>query len=421
MRHLLTAIMAICILHLASCSKEDETSGSSSKKEESKEQIDNSQDRKKDSITGDEYEYQLPVIFHVLYTESKNSEQYVPVARLKQILDNVNKIYSGSLGFSSWNNMAAKLEYDGNTNNIHVKFVLAEKDEDGNTLATPGVEYKKFDGTLPLDCEKFMNDNKRTYTKYIWDPNNYINVMVYPFEANDNGSITLGISIMPYQANGYPQIEGLTSTKYTQISKTDLPYAYCLCINSLYMNNKYSDGSYEQCNFFNKDYDGRSISISTSDPNVTLAHELGHYLGLFHDFSEPNDDSSTDNTDTDTDTDYCKDTKSYNRTQYNKWLEQYINDQNRKGEKFSLDTCLYRSNSRGEAWESINVMDYSVTMGYYISDEQRNRIRQVLYYSPLIPGPKKARTQTRTVLPEEDLINLPRVIMKKVLRAKQNI
>lgn len=419
MRHLLTAIMAICILHLASCSKEDETSGSSSKKEESKEQIDNSQDRKKDSITGDEYEYQLPVIFHVLYTESKNSEQYVPVARLKQILDNVNKIYSGSLGFSSWNNMAAKLEYDGNTNNIHVKFVLAEKDEDGNTLATPGVEYKKFDGTLPLDCEKFMNDNKRTYTKYIWDPNNYINVMVYPFEANDNGSITLGISIMPYQANGYPQIEGLTSTKYTQISKTDLPYAYCLCINSLYMNNKYSDGSYEQCNFFNKDYDGRSISISTSDPNVTLAHELGHYLGLFHDFSEPNDDSSTD--DTDTDTDYCKDTKSYNRTQYNKWLEQYINDQNRKGEKFSLDTCLYRSNSRGEAWESINVMDYSVTMGYYISDEQRNRIRQVLYYSPLIPGPKKARTQTRTVLPEEDLINLPRVIMKKVLRAKQNI
>ncbi len=420
MRHLLTAIMAICILHLASCSKEDETSGSSSKKEESKEQIDNSQDRKKDSITGDEYEYQLPVIFHVLYTESKNSEQYVPVARLKQILDNVNKIYSGSLGFSSWNNMAAKLEYDGNTNNIHVKFVLAEKDEDGNTLATPGVEYKKFDGTLPLDCEKFMNDNKRTYTKYIWDPNNYINVMVYPFEANDNGSITLGISIMPYQANGYPQIEGLTSTKYTQISKTDLPYAYCLCINSLYMNNKSIDGSYEQCNFFNKDYDGRSISISTSDPNVTLAHELGHYLGLFHDFSEPNDDSSTD--DTDTDTDYCKDTKSYNRVQYNKWFEQYRNDQNRKGiSTLSLDTCLYRSNSRGEAWESINIMDYSVTMGYYISDEQRNRIRQVLYYSPLIPGPKKARTQTRTVLPEEDLINLPRVIMKKVLRAKQNI
>ena len=30
-----------------------------------------------------------------------------------------------------------------------------------------------------------------------------------------------------------------------------------------------------------------------------------------------------------------------------------------------------------------------------ITPEQANRIRQVLYYSPLIPGPKKIRPRTR--------------------------
>lgn len=37
-------------------------------------------------------------------------------------------------------------------------------------------------------------------------------------------------------------------------------------------------------------------------------------------------------------------------------------------------------------------MDYSVGLGFKITPQQKQRIRHVLYYSPLIPGPKKYRT-----------------------------
>lgn len=42
---------------------------------------------------------------------------------------------------------------------------------------------------------------------------------------------------------------------------------------------------------------------------VTLAHELGHYLDYI--MSLPNQDNGTCE-----DTDYCKDTKSYNKQEY---------------------------------------------------------------------------------------------------------
>ena len=41
-------------------------------------------------------------------------------------------------------------------------------------------------------------------------------------------------------------------------------------------------------------------------------------------------------------------------------------------------------------------MDYSVSYSDRFTDDQRDRIRHVLTYSPLIPGPKKGVTKTRS-------------------------
>lgn len=338
------------------------------------------QDRDTDTITGDTYTYHLPVIFHVLYQNPNDTLQYVRTSRFKELIENVNLLYKAGL--------KSKL---GEGVDVNVNFELALEDENNKKLSTPGVEYIKYSGTYPIDYSEFMNDKSNTNTKYIWDPNEYINVMVYPFanEANSS-STTLGISVMPYCYGGYPDIDGLDEASKSTLSKSNLEFAYCLSINSLYI--------YSQSSFFNKNVTSTAnFMLSTMDANVTLAHELGHYLGLHHDFAEKDGELA----DSDEDTDYCDDTKSYNRIQYNKWREEYAVNQKKENKEFSLDTLLLRSNSSGDIWSSINIMDYSVSMAYQFTSEQRNRMRQVLYYSPLMPGPKKNRTTSKSRAAEE--------------------
>ena len=53
-------------------------------------------------------------------------------------------------------------------------------------------------------------------------------------------------------------------------------------------------------------------------------------------------------------------------------------------------------------------MDYAIGYGFYLSPDQKHRMRQVLYYSPLIPGPKKNRSTSRAAKEESgDVLDLP--------------
>lgn len=348
---------------------------------------DNEQDRDADEITGDDYVYHIPVIFHVLYQDQNtvdtlgNRIQYIPYIRLKQLLDNVNDLYEGSLYNYSTNQ-------ENPSENIHVKFEMALCNEDGKNLSTPGVEYIKYTGEYPIDCNKFMNQ-KKGKNKIIWDPNEYVNVMVYNFKQTSSDGITLGISNMPYVANGYPQIEGLEDGKNKRLNKNNLSFEYCLSINSLYI---YQESSRYEDEKNQKPWQ----TYNSADANVTLAHELGHYLGLHHTFAEQKNGNDTDAADNDDDTDYCTDTKSYNRIAYNKWLKEYYDAHKNPKDTLKLSELIQRSNSRGETWESDNFMDYSASLSFRFTPEQKERIRQVLYYSPLIPGPKKNRETNNT-------------------------
>lgn len=350
------------------------------------------QDRDDDTITGDDYIYHLPIIFHVIYQDKEakdslgNLTQYISADRLKEILNNVNDLYAGRY----------YQKKEDLSENIHVQFELATQNEQGETLATPGVEYIHTNDSYPIDCNTFMNQRKKK-NKIIWDPNEFINVMVYNFKHDDEKSTTtLGISHMPYYADGLPSIEGLANGKSPNISKNRLSYEYCISLNSLFAyreSSRYTDSQREEpLNLY-----------SPTDINVTLAHELGHYLGLFHVFSETDGKNGRETADNENDTDYCTDTKSYNKLAYDKWLLAYSKE-HKNDSLFSFKDVIVRNLNNGDKWNSDNFMDYAYSLSFRFTPEQRNRMRQVLYYSPLIPGPKKNRStnyQTRTTDQEE--------------------
>lgn len=77
---------------------------------------------------------------------------------------------------------------------MNLTFTLAETNPDGETLPDPGVEYVQWTESYPIDCNTFMQDDSKKYVKFIWDPNRYINVMVYNFTTDESNSTILGIS-----------------------------------------------------------------------------------------------------------------------------------------------------------------------------------------------------------------------------------
>lgn len=328
---------------------------------------------------GQEYHYRIPVIFHVLYSNLGDENQYVSHTRLAGLLKNVNAYYRG------------ETLYQGGEPGVdmNLEFVAAETDEEGNQLEIPGVEYVKMDN-MPIDCENFMSDQR--YVSLLWDPNRYINVMLYNFAAVDGGSsIILGISHLPLSISGANYLEGLPSTSHTSLTKENLSYPKCVSINSLYVYEESDNGRY-----------------NPMDANVTLAHELGHHLGLLHAFDENENGGLSSKC---IDSDYCEDTPSYNRMAYMTNLQAMLYEAQQQGTSVSMAEAVKRENCRtGETFSSYNLMDYEISYSDRFTNDQRTRIRHVLTYSPLTPGPKKTSATTRAAA--DGPLDLPMVIVK---------
>lgn len=346
------------------------------------------------------YTYKLPVIFHVFYKDEM--KQKVTASRLADILDHVNRIYQG--GYYSTD--------IGTSENINIRFNLATHDERGNRLATPGVEYVKWDGAYPIDANDFMNNNKKGYARYLWEPNDYINVMVYPFAPEANSAeVTLGVSHLPFTLKGVNETDGLSAleSKYNDISKKNLSFAYCSSINSDFINHevdRYTNASHN--------ITSGTLNQAKFDINVTLAHELGHYLGLLHAFSEKEDANGNLLEDACDDTDYCTDTPSYNRPAYLRRVTALLN--NSQVQSISFKELAERTSCQGDKFFSTNIMDYAYTYAFELTAQQKARIRRVLYNSPLIPGPKqRLRTKSRVATGSADdmgVIDLPIRVVK---------
>lgn len=300
--------------------------------------------------------YSLPIIFHVLYKYQNDPTQYVSADRLAEILRQVNEL----------------VKKTSTSSGVQFEYVLAKTDKNGNTLATPGVEYISFD-QIPMDPEQFMNNNTSKYNHLLWDPNKYINVMMYQFSDNQ----TLGISHLPFTVKGANSLSGLNETTYTTLSLSNLKFPYCVSINSKYINARSTSTKYDE-----------------GDIVVTLTHELGHYLGLHHVFSESDNNCE--------DTDYCKDTPSYNRLAYEDYVRSLMPINNIMQ---LLPELAQRTNCSGSTFTSTNIMDYSFSYFNEFTPDQYKRIHHVLNYSPLIPGPKLTKDLTRSTA--EGPLDLP--------------
>lgn len=290
-------------------------------------------------------QYQLPVIFHVLYQSSTNKKQYVREGHLSTVLDRVNELY----------------RHCGQ--DLGIQFYMAEEDPEGNLLEEPGVERVKIN-LKSINSVAFMGygNEPKKYKSYMWDPNRYINIFIYTFESIG----VQGISHLPYLLKP-DAMEGLTTLEYEDWD--EVPWPQCVSINNEFIY------SYE-------DPDTPAII----DVTKTIAHELGHFLGLRHVFSE---DPLTGDKDVCYDSDFCDDTPTYNKACYDKIMQSYpVYDDE------AMALLLMRENCEtGEEYLSTNIMDYACGYMNQFTADQARRMRYVVMHSPYIPGPKIRQTE----------------------------
>lgn len=308
------------------------------------------------------YHYQIPVIFHALYKDKNDNQQYIDKGRVKQIIDACNAYYQNQLGV--------------NSTNINIEFVLATQNPSGDALEEPGIERINW-AESEIDCEVFMKSKEDKYVNLIWDPDRYVNIMLYSFKQKaDADGTTLGISHLPYTVAPL-KLDGLNQLSYMPQAE-NLNYPHCVSINNKFI--------YSQATIVGKYY-------NTTDVIATLSHELGHYLGLHHIFAEPEVGKEC------IDTDFCEDTPTYDRDAYQNWLDNEYKPQN--GVKLTFEDLPFimerRDCLRNTKSTPNNVMDYSISYVNRFTPEQNSRIRFVLQHSPFIPGPKVPNPTSRTV------------------------
>lgn len=298
------------------------------------------------AFTGDldEYVYHLPVVFHVLYKDANDKTQNASQSQYTKIINAVNKLYAD--------------------NDMNIVFEMAQYDKDGELLAEPGIirHQVNFD---ELDASDFLGSTEEKYEKYVDYQLNLkkcINIFMFPFAQEDEETTSLGLTTLPVVTSAY-SLDGLYETDKAS-DYAYLDQVWCVCINSTFIN-EWQDDQHVNSKYI----------VST------LAHELGHYLGLLHTFSE---DGCEDD-------DYCDDTNVSDYENYSAYIIKYIEkelalDPNRT---FTIDEVATRTDCKtGESFVAKNILDYAFTTNEEFTKDQFRRTRFVLEYSPLVPGPK---------------------------------
>lgn len=276
-----------------------------------------------------DYHYKLPVVFHVLYNDVSDREQNIDAQWIYKIIDECNAMYADVT----------------KSTDMNLEFVAATHDPNGNPLAEVGINRIHWQSSIEMSCSDFMVDE--SMEKYVWDLENYINIFIYSFTEPN----VLGISYLPYTVSSNA-LEGL-NVGDVFFSDKEMYYPHCISINNQFVYTKHS-------------------VLSKYDITLTLTHELGHYLGLFHVFCNDGNKNATD---------YCADTETYNRTAYEDWLVGLT-------EAPALEELMQRTTSNGTIFTSYNIMDYDFSYLNRFTRNQFDRVRHVLTYSPLVPGPK---------------------------------
>lgn len=310
---------------------------------------------------GQELKYRLPIVFHVFYSDATDKTQNIPTESINQVLAEVNKIYE--------------------KNGINLEFVAATVDPSGSMMPEPGIDRVKWVSST-LDPIAVMDEEDSEYLHLMWDPNRYVNVMLYNFTIEN----ILGIAAFPLVPEQYP-LEGMDKVPYTRLAISDLDKVRGVSVNSAWFQDLEGDSNPFR-GFVDDELIKRQVSIAT-----TVAHELGHYLGLRHVFAEGPMGSCVD-------TDFCHDTPSYSKRGnggYDELLGMMMSEAmynpNFRND-YKPEDLFKRTACDGSEFVSRNIMDYAYSHMDTFSPDQKSRIRHTLHYSPFIPGPKLSVTST---------------------------
>ncbi|MBQ6769060.1 MAG: zinc-dependent metalloproteinase lipoprotein [Prevotella sp.] len=298
----------------------------------------------------DDYEYRLPVVFHVLYKDKDDENQYAGQEHMEKILAGVNKLYA--------------------QNGMHVTFEMARYNDDGDELEERGivrheVDFDDYDPSLFLAHD---NEDNRQYARYAQNLKKYINVFIFRFKQTLENRSAMGLTRLPIMPTVHPMDSLMTTDAANNFAYVRSPWGCCI-------NNE----------FIYEWQDDESIN-----PNyivTIIAHELGHYLGLLHTFSM--DECNMD--------DACFDTNICDYMNYVDYITAYIRQKQEAGvTTFSIADLARRNDCKtAEEYTAHNIMDYAYCYNDEFTNQQRKRIRQVLWYSPLVPGPKLISYETR--------------------------
>lgn len=291
-------------------------------------------------VSMEEYFYKLPVVFHIIYDQDHDTPtdtvQNIKAETIAALVKGCNALYRQS----------------NNSTDMGLELVPVTEDPDGNVLQEEGIDRVLRTNSAYRNADDFLASSNTQDAELMWNPNQYVNV--YVFTCTDNS--LLGVSHLALTSNQ----NGLVGLERGQAYYTQIPnFPWGIVLNNTHI--------YEE------------------DAYTTLAHELGHYLGLFHAFSENGCDE----------TDYCDDTQNYDRTAYTEWLSTQSDPAN--PELYQRTDC-----ETGVSFTSDNIMDYDYSHLNRFTPDQYLRVRHVLENSPLIPGPKNisvTKSMTATDLP----------------------
>ena len=324
----------------------------------------NDKEKEKENETAetisDDYEYKLPVVFHVLYKDKNDQKQYPSEARLKLVLDSVNALYK--------------------RNHMNITFTMAEKDEDGKELSEKGIMRHEIDSTS-MNPMNFIRESSK-YGEYTQNIHKFINIYLFHYDKENEQS--MGMSVLPVMPSDHT-MEGVPDTTATFLNNhTKYANPWGVTINSQYIQESQKWGNINPMCAWN-----------------TLAHELGHYLGLLHTFSE--DKCEED--------DYCSDTKNCDYEAYIDEVELFFKDIKEDATVSFWELPQRTDCQTSEKYFAHNVMDYMYTIADSLTNQQRKRTRQVLNYCPSVPGVKIKEPTTRGYgeIPSAPVLMRPRL------------
>lgn len=356
-----------------------------------------------DGFVIDSVLYELPVIFHVLTNpediakkdaQNNDDDPYndytkVTASSLQKLLDQVNQLYAGNPPYPL-ETMRAERYHRNDLVNARIRFVLATTDPEGKQLSPAGVDAHDIE-ERSLDPALVMGDEKGgKYHEMSYPIDRYINVYIFPYSSGeDPQSVTLGVSHLPHLHPDHA-LEGLGELDHP-VSAFD-NYNHCVTINYAQFEDRLIR---TQSNYL--------IHNQLTLAAETLAHELGHYLGLHHVFAEKlsEDGGSLVMTEECLDSDHVEDTPSYNRISYSAVMrDQTAAIESSQGATQSsvLASLLGRDLCNGRFNQtSFNLMDYEISYSDRFTRGQIERMRHVLYYSFSVPGDKMAAPRSGTL------------------------